>query len=470
MSASPETPARILVAGTGGGSGKTLLSLALARAFVRSGIAVQGFKKGPDYIDAAWLSWACGRPARNLDTYLMGEAVCAAAFARHAPRDGLSLIEGNRGLYDGMDAQGTHSSAALARLLDTPVLLVLPVQKVTATAAALLLGLKAMDPEVRWAGVVLNHAAGARHERVIREAVRRWTGLEVLGAIRAFEDHGLFPERHLGLVPLHETRDLDRLGARLDEVASDLDLERILAAARAAGPLQPRESPPAVPASGTRDPGPRVRIAVLRDAAFSFYYPENLEALEAAGADLVFVSALVDARLPEAHAIVIGGGFPETHAETLSANRAMLGAVLKAARAGVPIYAECGGLMYLSRSLTWNGRTWPMAGVLPVDVSVHASPRGHGYAQAVVDRANPFFEVGTRLRAHEFHYSAVESGEVETAFEIERGSGAFPGRDGLLANQVLATYLHVHALGTPEWAPGLVRAAARFARSLVTAR
>lgn len=451
---------RLLVAGTGGDSGKTLLAIALVRTLVRDGVLVQAFKKGPDYIDAAWLAWASGREARNLDTWMMGEDACLRSFQHHAPSGGLAVIEGNRGLYDGIDARGTHSSAALAKRLGAPVVLVLAVRKVTATAAAVVAGMAALDPQVRIAGVVLNHVSGARHERVVREAIEERTGIPVLGAIPAFRDPDLLPARHLGLVPLHEAGDTARLESRLDDVASRLDVAAIRSVARDAGPLpgSPLDSAPETPAPPA---GPRVRIGVFRDAAFSFYYPENLEALRDAGADLVFLSPLTDTALPPLDALVLGGGFPETHAERLAANGPMREAVRAAAEAGLPIYAECGGLMYLSRSLAWQGRTWPMTGVLPVDVEVRPTPQGHGYAEVTVDRPNPFFPGGTRLRGHEFHYSTVsaQAPDVETAFAVTRGRGALRGRDGLRRHNVLATYVHLHACGTPEWAAGVLRAA-----------
>ncbi len=453
------THPRLLIAGTGGDSGKTLVALALVRALVRDGVPVQTFKKGPDYIDAAWLAWASGREARNLDTWMMGEDACLRSFQRPAPPGGLAVVEGNRGLHDGMDARGTHSSAALARLLVAPVVLVLPVRKVTATAAAVVAGMAALDPRVRIAGVVLNHVSGARHERVVREAVQDRTGIPVLGAIPAFREGDLLPERHLGLVPLHETADPARLEARLDEVASRLDLAAIQAIARDAGPL-PSPEPPAG-RGPTPDGLPRVRIGVFRDAAFSFYYPENLEALRDAGADLVFLSPLIDTALPPLDALVLGGGFPETHAERLANNKAMREAVRAAAEAGLPVYAECGGLMYLARTIAWQGRTWPMSGVLPADIEVHPTPQGHGYAGVLVDRPNPFFPEGTRLRGHEFHYSMVSAHDPDlaTVFAMTRGRGAVGGRDGLRRHHVLATWVHVHAAGTPEWAAGVVRAA-----------
>ncbi len=247
---------------------------------------------------------------------------------------------------------------------------------------------------------------------------------------------------------------------RLDEVASRLDLAAIQAVARDAGPL-PSLATESAGDAPTLPAGPRVRVGVFWDAAFTFYYPENLEALRDAGADLVFLSPLRDTALPPLDALVLGGGFPETHAKRLAANQEMRDAVRAAAETGLPMYAECGGLMYLSRTLAWQGRTWPMSGVLPVDVEVCPTPQGHGYAEVTVDCPNPFFPEGTRLRGHEFHYSKVfaHDPDIATAFAMTRGQGALPGRDGLQRHNVLATYVHVHAAGTPQWAAGLVRAA-----------
>lgn len=463
----PDFP-RIVIAGIGGDSGKTLISLALVRAYRRLGLEVKAFKKGPDYIDAAWLGWAAGGEARNLDTFLMGPDGCLASFSAHAARAGLNVIEGNRGLYDGMDAKGTHSTASLARLLGAPVLVVLSVRKVTATAAAIVKGIMAMDPDVQIRGVILNRVSGKRHERVVKEAIEGFTGVPVLGAIPAFEKGGVLPERHLGLVPIHETADTKALEEVLDEVAGHLDLGKVLEIAQSAPPL--RKGAESICFQGP-SLGQRVRIALLRDPAFSFYYPENIEALKALGAEVVVVSPLRDRAIPKVDAIIIGGGFPETHGEALANNEAMRAVLLEAGREGVPIYAECGGLMYLARRLHFRGQSWPMCGVFPVDVEVCDRPQGHGYAEAVVDRPNPFFREGESIRGHEFHYSEVAAveGEVETCYRVTRGQGAFRGRCGLLRWNVLATYIHVHALGMGGWAEGIVRAAAAF-RAQRTAR
>ena len=453
---------RVVIAGLGGESGKTLVTLALTAGARQRGWQVRAFKKGPDYIDAAWLSWASGRPARNLDTFMMGFEGAAASFRRHGSADSLHLIEGNRGLFDGADARGTHSTAELAKLLAAPVILVVNTSKRTRTAAACVLGCQKMDPAVKLAGVVLNPIASLRHEQTLREAIEAECGIPVLGAIPRIPAEELVPGRHLGLIPPAEYPRLGELHRTLTEtVAAHLDLERLIEIACQAPPLPcPAEAPtPSRVAAG-------LRIAYLRDSAFTFYYPENLEALEAAGAELVPVSSLCASALPERiHALYIGGGFPETHAAALSANVVLLSDLRRRAAAGLPIYAECGGLMLLSRAIHWQGRRYPMADVLPVEVEVCARPQGHGYAVLRVEQDNPFYPVGLTLRGHEFHYSRIPPAgpSPPCVCGVLRGVGAWQGRDAVVLGSVWASYTHVHAAATPEWVSGLIGAARRFA-------
>jgi len=449
------------VAGLGGDSGKTLLSLALLLRAREEGFPVAGFKKGPDYIDAAWLSWASGRPARNLDTHLMGFGGVLAAFGTHAARGGLSVIEGNRGLYDGLDARGSHSTAELAKALKAPVVLVVSTAKVTRTVAALVLGCRTLDGEVPFAGVVLNQVATARQERLVRQAVEAEAGLPVLGAIPRLPSSAVLPGRHLGLVTPAEHPSIGEVERTLrNEVWPHLDLDALRRAAAQAPPL-PAPAVQVFAPSG----GAGLRIGVVRDSAFTFYYPENLEALEGAGASLAFLSPLGGERFPEdLDALYIGGGFPETHAARLEGAASWFRGLRAAAEEGLPVYAECGGLMVLCRALRWDGRRYEMAGVLPAEVEVFPSPQGHGYAEIEVDRENAFYRPGLRLRGHEFHYSRVVEGSPETAAAVLRGSGALGRRDGLVYKGVWASYLHLHAAASPEWTNSLLSAARKFAR------
>lgn len=459
---------RLVVAGLSGESGKTLVSLGLLLAAGRRDIAVRAFKKGPDYIDTAWLAWASGAPARNLDTYLMGFDKAVASFTRNAVQGGFNLIEGNRGLYDGLDARGSHSTAELAKALCSPVVLVLNATKVTRTAAALVLGCQSLDPDVWIAGVILNQVSGKRHEQVLRDSIESACNIPVLGAVPRAGAAMLLPERHLGLVTPAEHPDSPALAANLLSLVSDhLDLDRLLEAASRAGCMF---SGPSAGQDAPRRTG--LRIGYVQDSAFTFYYPENLDALRAAGAELVPISALSAAALPEElDGLYIGGGFPETHAKTLAANTTLLHSIRGAAREGLPIYAECGGLMLLSRGITWEGRRYPMVGALPFDVELCPRPQGHGYVELAVDTPNPFFPCGIRLKGHEFHYSRITfDGEPPpTACAVLRGAGCYKGRDGVIAGNVWASYTHLHALATPEWAQGFLKVAERFARSPVAA-
>lgn len=452
---------RVVIAGTGGDSGKTLVSLSLLAAWRARGHRVAAFKKGPDYIDRAWLAWASDMEARNLDQYLMPGPRILGSFAEAAAGARVSLIEGNRGLHDGLDAAGSYSTAELAKLLDAPVVLLLDATKTTRTAAAMALGCQQLDPDCRVAGVILNRVAGARHERVLTEAVTQVTGLEVLGVIpKKPELATLLPDRHLGLVTPSEHPDPEGLAKHLTAFGDHLDLQGILELADGAPPLDPAQPPFDDPP----DPGPTVRIGYFRDAAFTFYYPENLFALEHAGAELIPISALADTHLPPVDGLYIGGGFPETQARALTENSALRGAVKAASEAGLPIYAECGGLMYLSESFTWLGETYPMAGVLPLRLAVENRPQGHGYMEVETEGSSPFLPAGIRLRGHEFHYSRVLEGQApETVYRVLRGTGTGQGQDGLRRANTVASYLHLHALGTPRWAKGLVAAARRHA-------
>jgi len=455
---------RVVVAGLSGDAGKTLVAVGLALAARRRGLLVRGFKKGPDYIDAAWLRWATGQPARNLDSFLMGVDGVRAQFLRHALPDGVNVIEGNRGLYDGVDAAGTHSTATLAKALRAPVVLVVNATKVTRTAAACVLGCQALDPDVWIAGVVLNHVGGSRHERVLREAVESTCRLPVLGVLPKIPGETFMPSRHLGLVPPEEHGDCETLERRMHQfVAGRLAVDDILAIARQA---------PDVDAGGGRRAetvsGSGLKIGYLRDAAFTFYYPDNLEAIEVSGARLVPISALADTGLPgDLDALYVGGGFPETHAARLTANQTFLASLRDQAEAGLPIYGECGGLMLLSRGIAWRGVFSPMAGVLPFSVEMCVQPQGHGYAEMFVDGENPFFPAGVSLTGHEFHYSRiVPDGDLPTtACAMRRGTGSCAGRDGIVQKNVWASYTHLHAVSSPEWADGLLRAARRHAES-----
>jgi len=456
---------RIVVGGLRGGCGKTLVSLGIARALRDRGLRVLPFKKGPDYVDAAWLSRAAGIPCRNLDVQMVGEPGVRRGFLRHAgDGDAIAVVEGARGLFDALDDEGTSSTARLAKLLRSPVVLVVDCTKVTRTVGAMVLGCRKADRTLRLAGVILNRVANPRHEANVRDAVEKIAGLPVLGALPRLEAETL-PERHLGLTMPEEhgaAAQATETAARV--VTRHVDLERILAIARGAPPLATGRGRAAK--AGPPPAGRGVRVAVVRDTAFSFYYPENLEALEAAGAQVVPVSATRDPALPDVDALYVGGGFPETNVESLAANAGFAASVRAAVEDGLPVYAECGGAVWLGRSLRIGTTTHPMTGVLPLDFVFHRRPQGHGYTELEATADNPYFDEGEVVRGHEFHYTALADpppASLRAGFRVRRGIGFGGAIDGIRHRQVLATYSHLHADGAPRWAPGVVRAAARYA-------
>ncbi len=366
------------------------------------------------------------------------------------------MTEGNRGLFDGMDARGSFSTSKLARLLKAPVILIVDCTKTTRTTAAVVWGAKRFERGLRLGGVVLNKIGGKRHERVTREAVEEQAGVPVLGAIPRLSEAEL-PERHMGLTPWQEHPDVEAAVKKAaDIINAHVDVDRILETAKDVPELRrPRIRPP------KEDTSPPPRIGVIRDSAFQFYYPENIEALRELGAEVVEFSALAERSLPDIDALYIGGGFPETHAIELSRNKPFRSSLLKAIDRGLPVYAECGGLMFLGDSIVLGNRTYPMAGVFPVSFELRKKPMAHGYTRVRVTGGNPFFAKGTELPGHEFHYSQP-MGKIPAsslAFSMERGTGISGKKDALVHRNVLATYTHIHAVGAPQWAEGMIKAA-----------
>ncbi|NTV15148.1 MAG: cobyrinate a,c-diamide synthase [Desulfobulbaceae bacterium] len=453
-------PLGLVVAGLSGGSGKSVVAVGLIAALSRAGGRVAPFKKGPDYIDAGWLALAAGIPCNNLDPFLMPPEILHGSFLRHCRQADYALIEGNRGLFDGVDLAGTCSTAELAVALGLPVLLVVDCTKSTRTVAALVLGCRDFDPRVRIGGVILNRIGTGRHEGIVRQAVEHYTGIPVLGALpRSRED--VFPQRHLGVTPGPEHEDAGAAIILLaDRIGKYLDLTGIKAImAPVTGGEEDMAKAEVTPVANP------VRIGVIRDAAFQFYYQENLEALVVEGAELVEINALADRELPNLDALYIGGGFPENRAAELAANHTFRASLRERVAAGLPVYAECGGLIYLGRRITMAGQSHELVGIFPVDFTLEKKPQAHGYTRLVVEGDNPFYPVGARISGHEFRYSRVQAWAGEQAglvAQVERGVGFVEGRDGLVYKNVLALYTHIHALGTPEWAPAMVRRAQIF--------
>ena len=464
---------RILISALRGGSGKTILSIGITAAWKSFGKQITPFKKGPDYIDAGWLALAAGRPCYNLDTFLTQKELILQSFFLHSTKGDIAVIEGNRGLYDGIDIQGSTSTAELAKLLQTPVILCIDCTKSTRTMAAAVLGCMKFDPGTKIKGVILNRIAGPRHEKVLRKNIEHYCDIPVFGAVPKL-DWQNFPERHMGLLPTPEHGwAKDSIQAASQIADRYIDLEALAKVAGDAGPLpvsaELQESNFAEAESLLdSDPKLRPRIAIIKDSAFQFYYPENIEALEAAGAETIFLSPLASNTIPPIDALYIGGGFPETHARQLAQNVTFRDQLKSLANDGLPIYAECGGLMYLGEELVLDEKSFPMAGVLPVVFGFSKKPQGHGYTVVTVEQPNPYFKIGTQLKGHEFHYSRVlkwRGTDKDLAFNMKRGAGFINNRDGVCYKNVLATYTHIHALGTPSWAKAMVRNAIVYKKS-----
>lgn len=449
-------------------SGKTTISIGLCAALTARGTRVQAFKKGPDYIDPMWLAKASNRDCHNLDFYVMQREEIRDTFARYNHGADLSLIEGNKGLYDGLDLDGSNSNAALAELLGAPVVLVIDCQGMTRGIAPLILGYQAFGPEIRIAGVIMNQLRGSRHEAKLRAVIEHYTDVPVLGAVY-HDDRLNIDERHLGLVPSNESGSPDAKIALLgEEIGRQVDLDRLLdiAATAPAIEIAPRAESVQNPADLT--------IGVIRDAAFGFYYPGDLQALRDAGGELVFIDALRDRNLPAIDALFIGGGFPETHMQQLEANHAMRTAIRDAIEAGLPAYAECGGLMYLARRILWNGNAHHMAGVIPGDIQMHERPQGRGYVRLRETGKGPWplattdYNGDGELHAHEFHYSSLgelDAGfEYDYAFEVLRGTGITGKHDGLVHKNLLACYTHQRDVRDNHWAARFVEFARRVKR------
>lgn len=457
---------RLVIGAPHGRSGKTTVTMGLLAALVSRGLTVQPFKKGPDFIDPSWLTKVTGRACRNLDSFLMSRETIKTSLVNNSSGADISVVEGAMGLYDGVDLEGSGSTAQIAKAIESPVLLVLDTTRMTRSSAAIVMGFQHFDREVHIAGVILNKVARSRHENMLRSAIENYCGIPVLGVIPKGKQFTI-PDRHLGLIPAAERDELARSVEEIGKAAREyLDLDRIIEVADAAVPLAPTVL------EGKRDKAAEQKInkdkpviGVIKDRAFTFYYPENLEALADAGAELLEIDSLHDPVLPNVDALYIGGGFPEVFAAELEANRGLRASLRQRIEDGLPVYAECGGLMYLGRHLTWKDKTYEMSGALPFDVVLTDKPQGHGYEVVEVTGDNGIFAPGTMVKGHEFHHSKVinlDNSRVRFALRVARGWGIDGDKDGLVYKNVLAAYNHIHALSEDQWATGMVRQARSY--------
>lgn len=438
-----------------GRSGKTTVTLGLILALRNKNLTVQPFKKGPDFIDPSWLTLAAGRECRNLDLYFMDHESLARHFYASSQNADIAIIEGAMGLYDGLDFEGSDSTAAVARAVKAPVILIVDATRMTRSAAALVKGFNNFEEGTEIAGVILNKVARPRHEEMLRKSIEGYAGVPVLGAIPKHKNL-VIADRHLGLVPAAEMdRTYELMGFLQRTVAETVDMEALISIAGSDGPG------PVIETSEVKH-AHSVRIGVIRDKVFSFYYPENLEALDRAGADLIYIDSLHDTDLPAVDGLYIGGGFPEVYGAELEQNTGLRASIRRAAATGMPIYAECGGLMYLARKLHYDGRSFEMCGVLPCDTRMSLKPKGHGYSAMSTITPNYLFEVGSMIKGHEFHHSQIvnyNAQELQTIYQVQRGYGLNGKVDGIIHRNVIASYNHIYAASHPEWAINFVNQA-----------
>ena len=457
--------AHLIISAAHKSSGKTTVSIGLCAALRGKGYQVQPFKKGPDYIDPLWLGQAAGRSCYNLDFFTMGREEIRRLFEHSMAGADIGIIEGNKGLYDGLDLDGSNSNAALAALLRAPVVLVLDTRGMTRGIAPLILGYQSFDENIRIAGVVLNSVGGSRHETKLRNVIEHYTNVKVIGAVPR-NDSVQIDERHLGLMPSNEAEAAQqRIDAIAEHVGGNVDLQAVMEIAGLAPEVHG-----VAPMASAGKPPPDVVIAYARDAAFGFYYPDDLQALENAGARLLPFDTLNDSAMPVADGLFIGGGFPETAMAALEANRGMRQSIREFIEQGRPAYAECGGLMYLCRSLEWEGRQCEMTGVIQADVKMHQKPQGRGYVRLCETSSHPWpggEGLSGRVNAHEFHYSGLENldDSLQFAYKVERGYGVDGSHDGLVYKNLLANYSHMRNVGSSHWAERFVAHVRRCANA-----
>lgn len=443
---------RFLIAAAHKSSGKTVIATGLAAAFAALGENVQTFKKGPDYIDPMWLAAASGRPCYNLDFNTMGRDELVRLFAARGPNADIALIEANKGLFDGMDVNGSDSNAEMAKLLSAPVFLVIDTTGMTRGIAPLLQGYAAFDKDVHIAGVILNKVGGARHESKLRAAVEAYCDMPVVGAVWRNPDLAI-GERHLGLTTPAETGQFDAMIKSIGTiVGNSVDLSAIKTLSNVAS-VGLVKRPQILPR-----PQPDVKIGIAQDIAFGFYYPDDLEAFANAGATLVPIDTLNDTALPAIDGLFIGGGFPETQMAGLQKNAALRSDIRQAISGGLPTYAECGGLMYLCKSLCWHGETFDMVGAINGDAVMHDRPKGRGYARFTNRPDHPWGRGGETVKAHEFHYASIENLPDTSSFgrTVLRGAGIDGAQDAVIVKNLVAGFCHLRNSAENPWVSDFV--------------
>lgn len=437
-------------------SGKTTITIGLCKALTKRGLTVSPFKKGPDYIDPMWLGMASGRPCYNLDFYTMTDAEIIQIYHEKSRSSDIAIIEGNKGLYDGIDIEGKNCSAALAIQLKVPVVLVIDVQGITRGIAPLLLGYQAFDRNINIAGIILNKVGGTRHEEKLLSVIDYYTDLNILGAIyrnKLIE----ITERHLGLVPSNELYQdaQNRIETISSIISEQIDIDTILATAS-----QSKETviPTKKQILNQNEIYQGLKIGVISDAAFGFYYQSDIDYFNQVGAELIYINAINDSILPHIDGLLIGGGFPESFCNQLQENTALRVAIKENIENGLPVYAECGGLMYLSNAIIFDNQKYNMVGAIQADVQLYEKPQGRGYVQLEQTEYFPWPVIEGKndhsaLSGHEFHYSQMINitEQYRYAFNVKRGTGLDGEHDGIIYKNLLASYSHLRHTNQCQW-------------------
>lgn len=454
---------RIVIAGTNSGCGKTTLSTGIMAALVKRGLRVQPFKVGPDYIDPMFHTFITGRHSRNLDSWMLGEDTVAYLLQKNAADADIAVIEGVMGLYDGFGGNSAEGSTAhVSKIINAPVILVVNGDGMSLSAAALIRGYADFDRDVNIKGVIINNINSDGHFQLLKDVIEENTGLAAVGYLRSMDEYRL-PDRHLGLVTSAEIEDLkEKINILSGQIEKTIDLDKLIAISKEAGSLKDVEPPVRL------EQGIKARIGVASDKAFCFYYRDGLDLLEMAGAELVYFSPVKDDRLPEGiDGLYIGGGYPEVWAEELQNNTAMKEDIKRVIQRGLPAYAECGGLMYLSESITnLDGKTFEMVGLIPGRSEMTTSLKRFGYIDVEIEEDNVVSKAGGRIRGHEFHYSATAvEHTVPTCYKVvksRRNREPVTWRCGFKVRNLLAGYPHLHFWANPRFAREFVSSCERY--------
>lgn len=452
---------RLVLGGTNSRAGKTVIAIGLMKALIERGLVVQPFKVGPDFIDPSYHDFVTGRRSRNLDGFMMRDEDILECFDRNAKGADIAVVEGAMGLFDSHDAIDERGSTAhVAKITGSPVVVIANVERISRSAAALAMGYKIFDPKLNVCGVVLNRLGSEKHIEKTRMAVEHLAAMRVYGALPR-DPKVEIPERHLGLVPAYEREKIhelfDYLGGFME---AHLDIDGLIEAANKAKDLGEIEGNLLFISQKEKS---EVSVGVVRDKVFTFYYQDNIDALERQGARITYIDSVKDRCLPDVDALYIGGGFPEVFAEELEKNEGLRMSIRDFCEEGGPVYAECGGLMYLGREIIVDGRRYEMVGFIPIETRMGKGLKALGYTIAETLKDNTISKRGDVLVGHEFHHSDIEVLEkVNYAFAMQRGKGIAGQNDGILKGNTLAAYSHLHVLSHPRMIKHFLENAKRF--------